>query len=68
MAEQKSRSSRARRDSRRGHDKIKLPDLSMDPETGETHRRHHVTEKGYYMGKLIKQKKSDAKSTEDAEK
>ncbi|QHS08958.1 50S ribosomal protein L32 [Sinimarinibacterium sp. NLF-5-8] len=33
--------------------KFKAPALSTDPTTGETHRRHHVTEDGYYRGKKV---------------
>ncbi|MCY4657236.1 MAG: 50S ribosomal protein L32 [Gammaproteobacteria bacterium] len=51
MAVQKSKVSRANRDHRRAHDKMKKATLSADPTTGETHRRHHITEGGFYRGK-----------------
>ncbi len=38
---------------RRSHDAFSLPTLSVDPTTGETHRRHHMTEDGYYRGRKI---------------
>lgn len=53
MAVQKSRVSRSRRDKRRTHDTISNPTLSIDPESGETHRRHHVTPDGYYRGRQV---------------
>ena len=46
MAVQQNRKSRARRDQRRSHDALSKPTLSIDPTTGETHRRHHVTADG----------------------
>lgn len=54
MAVQKSKKSRARRDHRRAQTKkMATCVFSDDPMTGERHRRHHVTEKGYYRGKLV---------------
>ncbi len=53
MAVQKDRKSRSRRGHRRSHDALTKPALSVDPTSGETHRRHHVTADGYYRGKQI---------------
>ena len=54
MAVQKSRKSPSRRNMRRAHDSLKGPTLSVDPATGETHRRHHVNlEDGFYRGKRV---------------
>lgn len=53
MAVQKSRKSRARRGDRRSHDALSAPTLSVDPTSGETHLRHHVTADGYYRGKKV---------------
>ncbi len=53
MAVQKSKVTRARRGQRRSHDALKGPTLSVDPTTGETHRRHHVTADGFYRGKKV---------------
>ena len=53
MAVQKSRKSRSRRGMRRAHDALSAPTLSIDPKTGETHRRHHITASGYYRGKKV---------------
>ena len=38
---------------RRSHDALKGAALSIDPVTGELHRRHHVTADGYYRGKKL---------------
>lgn len=53
MAVQQNKKSRSRRDMRRSHDALTKPTLSVDATTGETHRRHHMTEDGYYRGKKI---------------
>lgn len=53
MAVQQNKKSRSRRDMRRSHDSLSLPTLSVDATTGETHRRHHMTEDGYYRGRKV---------------
>ncbi len=55
MAVQKSRKSRAKKGSRRhAHSALTTPSLSVDPTTGSTHRRHHLSSKdGYYKGRQI---------------
>lgn len=57
MAVQKSRVTRSKRGMRRAHDHLTKPTLSVDKETGETHRRHHVTKHGYYRGKQVVEQK-----------
>ena len=53
MAVQKSKVTRSRRGQRRSHDSLSGPTLSVDPTSGETHRRHHVTADGFYRGKKV---------------
>lgn len=53
MAVQQNKVTRSKRDKRRSHHGLKKPALSIDPTTGETHRRHHVTEEGYYRGRKV---------------
>ena len=53
MAVQKSRKTPSKRGMRRSHNVLKNPALSEDPETGETHLRHHITADGYYRGKKV---------------
>lgn len=53
MAVQQNKKSRSRRDMRRSHDSLKGSTLSVDQTTGELHRRHHVTETGFYRGKQV---------------
>lgn len=53
MAVQQGKTTRSRRNQRRSHDKVAKPTLSIDQETGETHRRHHITADGYYRGRQV---------------
>ncbi len=53
MAVQQRRKTRARRNMRRAHDALKAPALSIDPNTGVTHRRHHITPDGFYRGRQV---------------
>jgi large subunit ribosomal protein L32 len=53
MAVQQNKKSRSRRDMRRSHDALGKPALSVDPTSGETHRRHHVSSDGFYRGRKV---------------
>ena len=53
MAVQQNRKTRSKRGMRRSHDGLKSPALSVEPTTGETHRRHHVSPDGYYRGRKV---------------
>ena len=53
MAVQQNRKTRAKRGTRRAHDALRSPSLSIEPETGETHRRHHISPDGYYRGRKV---------------
>ena len=53
MAVQQNKKSPSKRGMRRAHDGLKNPALSIEPTTGETHRRHHVSPDGYYRGKKV---------------
>ncbi|MDX1496440.1 MAG: 50S ribosomal protein L32 [Salinisphaeraceae bacterium] len=59
MAVQQNRKTRSKRDMRRSHDALGKSTLSIDPTTGETHRRHHVTADGYYRGRQVITPKQD---------
>jgi len=59
MAVQKSRKSPSRRGMRRSHDALKPTDLSIEPTSGETHRRHHISASGYYRGRKVIDVKAD---------
>jgi len=58
MAVQKSRKSRSKRGMRRAHDSLTPLALTTDSRTGELHLRHHISEKGWYRGRLAIEKLS----------
>jgi len=53
VAVQQNKKSPSRRGMRRSHDALSKPALSIEPTTGEVHRRHHVSADGYYKGKKV---------------
>lgn len=54
MAVQKSKKSRSKKHKRQKSNSIfKIPTLSLNKETGETHIRHFITKNGFYRGKEI---------------
>ncbi|QFT54691.1 50S ribosomal protein L32 [Microbulbifer sp. THAF38] len=54
MAVQQNKKTRSRRGMRRSHDALGAgATLSVDPTTGEKHRRHHVTKDGFYRGRKV---------------
>ena len=53
MAVQQRRKTPSRRNMRRAHDSLTTTALSIEPTTGETHRRHHISPDGYYRGRQI---------------
>ena len=59
MAVQQNRKSSSRRDMRRSHDALAAPTLSTESNTGEVHRRHHISPDGYYRGRKILRTKGD---------
>lgn len=65
MAVQQNRKTRSKRDMRRSHDALSGPTLSIEPTTGETHRRHHVSADGYYRGRKVISTKVEEDVSED---
>ena len=59
MAVQKTKKSRSKRGTRRSHDSLSGPTLSIEPTTGEVHRRHHVSADGYYRGRKVVETSED---------
>ena len=53
MAVQQNKKTPSKRGMRRAHDKLAKPALSVEPTTGETHRRHHISPDGYYRGRQV---------------
>lgn len=53
MAVQQNRKTSSRRGMHRSHDALTAATLSIEPISGEVHRRHHVSPDGYYKGKKV---------------
>ena len=53
MAVQQNRKTPSKRGMRRAHDALSGPTLSVEPTTGETQRRHHISPDGYYRGRKV---------------
>ncbi len=53
MAVQQNRKTPSKRGMRRSHDALTAPALSIEPTTGEVHRRHHISSDGYYRGRRV---------------
>ena len=53
MAVQQNKKSPSKRGMHRSHNALSVPGIAVEPTTGETHLRHHVTADGYYRGKKV---------------
>ncbi len=53
MAVQQNKKSPSKRGMRRSHDSLSTPALAIEPTTGETHLRHHISPDGYYRGRKV---------------
>ncbi len=53
MAVQQNRKSRSKRGMRRAHDALSAPALTEDSNSGEVHRRHHISPDGMYRGRQV---------------
>jgi large subunit ribosomal protein L32 len=53
MAVHQNKKSPSRRGMRRSHDQLSAPAIAVEPTSGETHLRHHVSPTGFYRGKKV---------------
>jgi large subunit ribosomal protein L32 len=53
MAVQQNKKSPSKRGMRRAHDFITNPSTAIEPTTGESHLRHHISPSGVYRGKKV---------------
>jgi large subunit ribosomal protein L32 len=53
MAVQQNKKSPSRRGMHRSHDHLSKPTTAIEPTTGETHLRHHISPTGFYRGKKV---------------
>ncbi len=59
MAVQQNRKTPSKRGMRRSHDRLTAEALSIEPTTGETHLRHHISADGFYRGRKVIDKQQD---------
>ncbi|MCG2633765.1 MAG: 50S ribosomal protein L32 [Gammaproteobacteria bacterium] len=59
MAVQQNRKTSSKRGMRRAHDGLDATTLSVEPESGEVHRRHNISPNGYYRGRKVTAGKDD---------
>lgn len=60
MAVQQNRKTPSKRGMRRSHDALTGAALSIEPTSGETHLRHHVSPDGFYRGRKVTAAKKGA--------
>jgi large subunit ribosomal protein L32 len=59
MAVQQNKKSPSKRGMHRSHDFLVGPQLGIEPTTGETHLRHHISPNGFYRGRKVLKTKND---------
>ena len=59
MAVQQNKKSPSKRGMHRSHDFLVAPQLGIEPTTGETHLRHHISHNGFYRGRKVLKTKND---------
>ena len=59
MAVQQNKKSPSRRGMHRSHYHLSTPAVAVEPTTGETHRRHHISPTGFYRGKKVLRDKAE---------
>ncbi len=59
MAVQQNKKSPSKRGMHRAHDFLTAPGTAVEPTTGETHLRHHISPNGFYRGRKVINTKGD---------
>ena len=60
MAVQQNKKSPSKRGMHRSHNALDVPGIAVEPTTGETHLRHHISPTGFYRGRKVLKTKSEA--------
>jgi large subunit ribosomal protein L32 len=60
MAVQQNKKSPSKRGMHRSHNALTVPGIAVEPTTGETHLRHHISPNGFYKGRKVLKTKNDA--------
>ena len=53
MAVQQNKKSPSKRGMHRAHYSLDKPSTAIEPTTGETHLRHHISPTGFYRGRKV---------------
>ena len=59
MAVQQNKKSPSKRGMHRSHNALNVPGIAVEPTTGETHLRHHISPNGFYRGRQVLKNKAD---------
>jgi large subunit ribosomal protein L32 len=60
MAVQQNKKSPSKRGMHRSHNALAVPGIAVEPTTGETHLRHHISPNGVYRGRQVVKAKTEA--------
>jgi large subunit ribosomal protein L32 len=60
MAVQQNKKSPSKRGMHRSHNALTVPGIAVEPTTGETHLRHHISPTGFYRGRKVLKTKTEA--------
>jgi large subunit ribosomal protein L32 len=60
MAVQQNKKSPSKRGMHRSHNALVVPGIAVEPTTGETHLRHHISPTGFYRGRKVLKTKTEA--------
>jgi large subunit ribosomal protein L32 len=60
MAVQQNKKSPSKRGMHRSHNALSQPGIAIEPTTGETHLRHHISPTGFYRGRKVLKTKAEA--------
>lgn len=60
MAVQQNKKSPSKRGMHRSHNALVAPNTAVEPTTGESHRRHHISPNGFYRGRKVLKTKEEA--------
>jgi len=60
MAVQQNKKSPSKRGMHRAHNALRQAGPAIEPTTGETHLRHHVSPTGFYRGRKVLKTKVEA--------
>ncbi len=56
----RTKKSPSKRGMHRSHNALNVPGIAVEPTTGETHLRHHISPNGFYRGRQVLKNKSEA--------